>query len=202
MKYVRLIVVGVLGVAVLFGCGKTGAQSAHESSSDAPSDSTQYGAPKIEHPLNVEQHKSSPCSLIPEKAVNSYKLGNPDTTSITLPTGKKVKNCIWRSPRSGGKNDTLSTSLTGSGLDSKYGAQRKGHFYDVFKPVTIGGYPAVYATMNHDKANGSTSLILGVSDNESINIQATTYPVSHKRAIGLTNKAASSVLHNISQDGG
>lgn len=201
MKRMACSIASALGIAaVLVGCGDaSGRPHAGVQSSSSTSKPSKMKAPAVPNPIDVEQYRLKPCGLISKHAPQS--LGLTRSKVMSSPAGNKKTNaCTWRSA-SDEDTDSLTVNLQGSGLRTPYGNQRLIHQYDVFKPTTVSGYPAVYVNDADQQKSGVNVLILGVNNHESVHIDVDTEPESPSRAKAIVDNTASAIVHKM-QSGG
>lgn len=204
MKRVLVTATVVVGVcALLFGCGSVSkAQNGKESSGVATSSvksSPTKGAhaPKVKHPVDVEQYRFKPCTLLTERVRNSLEFGKPESRSTKIAAGKSAKKCTWTSSRSARNSDRLSVYLVGFGLEGQYLKEKQLSQFEISKSSYIAGYPAIYSKAGDKYV---TDLTVGFNDHESVNIYSHS-SVSTARSKEIADNVAVSMIRKARSGG-
>lgn len=162
-----VVLVAVVGV-VTGGC--TGSNPGSPSPTSGPSSASSSrglpgpGVPKVGNPLNAEKFLADPCSVI-TKAQAAEVAGL--TRSEADLAGVAGPRCEWSDSS---RNDVAFAFIVagGGGLTGVYENSRMGSAY--FEPIEVAGYPAVFADVIEQRAEGLCSLAVGVRDDLLLNI--------------------------------
>lgn len=168
-----------LGLAAVFAatillaaCGETesGTLSPGDDSTSAgtqpPSEPSQADpgdpdgqAPPVENPLDPELLLSEPCDLLTESQRD--ELGITDGTQSTGSISDE-EVCSWKQEAESANNIYISALPdTPDGLSTIYANRESG---DHFEPVTIDGYPAVFAAKQGTASDDMCKLFVGITD--------------------------------------
>jgi hypothetical protein len=157
------VLVPVAASVLLVGCGSGSNGSTGTSTSAAPSSAAGDPSLKVPAPLPADGLIDNPCSA----------LSNSELTDIGLLTSGQVnaespKLCRWKSSTNELNSISLSAVPQNKGGISDIYAQKARSAY--FEPVTLSGYPGVYASTDDARPSGSCQLWVGVTDQLAVSI--------------------------------
>ncbi|MFD8494964.1 DUF3558 domain-containing protein [Amycolatopsis sp. NPDC059657] len=158
MRIATLAAIAGVGL-LLAGCSKsTSGNATPTSATSGPSSSSGPPVPQVTNPLDTTKFEQNPCNLLsPDQA---RALANLVTTRLdSKAPGGPI--CGWQDEH---HNDVNFSFTRGGGLSDVY----RNHRPDdpgYFEPVpSIAGYPAVYGSIADSRADGTCTLIVGVSN--------------------------------------
>ncbi|WP_165436157.1 DUF3558 domain-containing protein [Amycolatopsis suaedae] len=121
-----------------------------------------YGAPKVEHPLDVGPVEKVPCEVLTPEQVESLS-GSLRKPPSTEEHGAAGLACVWVFEQSGSITVGPNMNNVVKGLSTIYEARERGQL-EVFRPLEpIRGYPAVHFAQVKP-AEGSCDIAIGISD--------------------------------------
>ncbi|MDT8911014.1 DUF3558 domain-containing protein [Amycolatopsis sp. PS_44_ISF1] len=155
---VALVVVAAVSLTACSGGGDSTGNGSSPSKT-APDTSSPGGDPalKVPAPLPAQALLSNPCSALTDAELKDVGLTPPGELTQGPPA-----LCDWSS---------LSTKQNGVGVGAV--PQNKGGISDIydqrakqayFQPVTVDGYPGVFADTQDGRPSGSCSLWVGITD--------------------------------------
>jgi hypothetical protein len=151
--------VGVtLAIAVLLAACSSGG-SAGNAPSPAPSSSPSTVDPslKVPAPLPTQELLSNPCSALTDAQLTQLGLTSPGRASQGPPP-----LCGWNADGSAQNGVNAGPVPQNKGGISDIYAQKAKQAY--FEPVTVNGYPGVFADTQDGRASGSCTLWVGITD--------------------------------------
>lgn len=153
--------------------------SATEPKDDVPKN----GAPEVTDPLDVERVLVDPCEALGDDQLRGLGFGGPGE----FDTFRGEDQCKWRMADSSLQIVTIRPAVSPKeSLSDVYGKRDRMAY---FKPTTIGGYPAVYASPIDQRDGGNCQLLVGVSDDQLITVAATFLQVEPCPVVGRTAEA-------------
>ncbi|SFP84578.1 Protein of unknown function [Amycolatopsis arida] len=173
MRTLRALGLGaaVLATAgLLAACG--GTEGGTPTAGPGPTTTTTGGqnggsgsAPKVADPLDPQPLVTDPCGLVTDGQL--AELGLEKERERDTATGEK--ECVWR--QTAQPENTIAVSAFRSnpnGLGDIYDQRNEQEYFD---EVTIGGYPAVFASELDRRDDGRCALWIGVTDQVVTSIQ-------------------------------
>jgi hypothetical protein len=161
LPIVALCLAGLLGLTV--ACSSDSGLTAPPSTGatvTADSTTTVSGVPTVAHPLDASKMQAAPCSSVTVGQLDALAVpsasadANPDVTG----TG-----CVWSTGTGSAANGMYLTwdATHNNGLGWVY---QSGPTWLYWIPLTVDGYPAVQGGTVDNRANGSCTINVGVSD--------------------------------------
>ncbi|WP_326567321.1 DUF3558 domain-containing protein [Amycolatopsis rhabdoformis] len=164
-RTVRIAAGTVAALAALTACSG-GSGGGTSPSSAAPASSPAAGSgPRVPAALPTDALLSDPCSVLTADGATQVGLalpGKKDTGSSQL-TG-----CMWKSTRSDQNSVSIYPLPQNKGGISDIYSQKDQDVY--FQPVSIDGYPGVFADVHDGRPSGSCTLWVGVTDQLAVSV--------------------------------
>lgn len=193
----RIAAAAVAALGLLTACsggGNTGGGDTPPSSAAASSTAGGSGSgPKVPAPLNTQDLLGdNPCKVLTNAEATDFGLVAPGEKA----TGQ-VPGCDWRSADEGQNSIGLrvSPSQTPHGISDIYDQKARQAY---FQPVTVDGYPGVYADTQDGRPSGTCTLWLGVTDQLAVAvIPAIGVGPNKSNPCGLAQKFAGAVVKHL-----
>lgn len=152
-----LAALAVISVASLAACSGGGSTGTGTPSSPTPSlSSTVDPSLKVPAPLPTQSLLSNPCSALTDAQLTQLGLASPGEVSQGPPA-----LCGWSGDnKQNGVNAGPVPQNTG-GISDIYDQKSKQAY---FEPVTVSGYPGVFADTQDGRPSGSCTLWIGITD--------------------------------------
>lgn len=137
--------------------------SEESSESSEPSEDDNYGAPRVDSPLDATGFLSQPCAVLSQAQLAEFSVTSP---GIPTTTGAVAENagpfCTWHADPSLGSTIGVGF-VTGNknGLSDTYRGRDQ---FEHFEPTTVDGYPAVFANSPDLRSSGTCGITVGISD--------------------------------------
>ncbi|QRP51312.1 DUF3558 domain-containing protein [Amycolatopsis sp. FDAARGOS 1241] len=162
-RTVRVAAGTVAALACLTACD-SGSGSGTTPSSSAPSSSQAAGSgPKVPSPLPTDALLNDPCSVLSASEATQVGLASPGKKDTGQLTG-----CTWKSTRSDQNSIAIRPLPQNKGGISDIYDQKAQSAY--FEPVTIDGYPGVFADIQDGRPSGTCTLWVGVTDQLAVSV--------------------------------
>ena len=153
----RAVLVGAAAVAVVALAACSGGGSTGTGTSSAPSSAAVDPSLKVPAPLPTQALLSDPCSAVTDAQLAGVGLAPPGQVSEGPP-----KLCGWNSTATAqNRIDVGAVPQNNGGISDIY-SQKSREAY--FEPVTVNGYPGVFADIQDGRASGSCTLWVGITD--------------------------------------
>jgi hypothetical protein len=164
LSRVAVVLVPVAASVLLVGCSGGGSNgSTDTSTSAAPSSAAGDPSLKVPAPLSSGGLIDNPCSALSDSELTAIGLLTNGQATADSP-----KLCRWKSSTNELNSISLSAVPQNKGGISDIYAQKAQSAY--FEPVSISGYPGVYASTNDARPSGSCQLWVGVTDQLAVSI--------------------------------
>lgn len=126
-----------------------------------------YGAPKVDHPLDVSYFRQAPCETLTEEQVAKFVGARFEARS--LPDDHTGPRCIW-SPVGNARPLMWAAypSLSDRGLTTLYYNRDAYAFFEEGPPV--GGYPSLVYDVVDRRPSGACAVRVGTSDRETLDV--------------------------------
>jgi hypothetical protein len=179
---------------LLAGCGATPVSPPTLSSAELsiPQLTRPQLAPRVSHPLSVENFRADPCSSLSSGQLAQW-LG-PEAKPKPDINGPGGQACLWI-PADGFPQPNIGVlygKLRGNGLNDAYVQKDDVEYFKEMDPIQ--GYPVVLFNQKDYRSRGECEALVGVSDQQ--DIQVTTSQASEK--IGKEDPCVST--YNIAAD--
>lgn len=164
LSRVAVVLVPVAASVLLAGCSGSGSDgSTGDSNSAAPSSSGGDSSLKVPTPLPADGLIEDPCSAMSANQLTEIGLLTKGHVNSESP-----KLCRWTSS----SNELNSISLSAvpqnkGGIGDIYAQKAKSAY---FQPVTLSGYPGVFASTEDGRSSGVCQLWAGVTDHLAVSI--------------------------------
>lgn len=164
MSRVAAVFVPVAASVLLAGCSGSGSDGSTDgSSSAAPSSAGGDSSLKVPAPLPADGLIDNPCSAISAAQLTEIGLLTDGKVSAGTP-----KLCRWTSSSIDLNSISLSAiSQNKGGIGDIYDQKAKSAY---FEPVTLSGYPGVFASIDDGRPSGVCQLWAGVTDQLAVSI--------------------------------
>jgi hypothetical protein len=186
----------LLGMAavLLAGCGSqtTGTPAPTTRTSTPAGSGGGNEVPKVAKPLNAASMSAAPCSSLAPAQLSGIGLANArgDNTSIT---GTAI--CGWTDDTTGNVIGISWENDLGNGLSTIYSEKAQQGYW---QPISVDGYPAVFADLADLRSKGTCVLNVGVSDKLSFISQYTAAQSDiGTKSCQLAQQAAADVIKNL-----
>nr|WP_245915346.1 DUF3558 domain-containing protein [Amycolatopsis sulphurea] len=147
-------------MAFLVACGRGGGSAGSSSSlsSSAPGGSSSSVDPslKVPAPLQAQELLSNPCSALTDAQVTGLGLKPPGRITKGL-----LDLCAWSGEIRENGVSVGAVPQNKGGISDIYAKKAKSAY---FEPVTVNGYPGVFADIQDGRLSGSCSLWVGITD--------------------------------------
>lgn len=194
-----IVVFAVAGALAACSGGNDGNPPASTAPTSAGAQTSQVtgaanGAPKVPAPLPTDEITANPCNALSTAQMNNLGVTPPGTASPNQ-TGTV---CQWQASKNT-SNYAFVNVLTAdkNGISDIYANRDSGNFA-YFEPVQVDGYPGVYGEPKDDRANGSCSLFLGVTDQLALGVSVELLTGSNKsHPCDSANQIATAVVEHL-----
>ncbi|MGH3432478.1 MAG: DUF3558 domain-containing protein [Thermocrispum sp.] len=154
----------------------TAPTGAGEPTADGPDNpgggNTGADAPKVPDPIPaavIEKFRKDPCALLTSGQMSGfgYTKAEPKESETTGP------GCDWS-----GDDGGSSMSLPPERILGMSGPYSQKHTYKYFEPISVGGYPALFADTYDDRNKGGCGLPVALTDDQLMTTAAQFRPTS------------------------
>jgi hypothetical protein len=191
-RTVRLTAATVVSLGLLTACtGGTGGTTEPSTPASASASSSVDPSLKVPAPLATEQLLNSPCDVLTAAETAQVGLAYPGRKST-----EPLTSCQWTSSGSAVNFVGISALPQNKGGISDIFDQKSSQAY--FEPVTIDGYPGVFAAKADGRPSGNCVLWVGATDQLafSINPQISTGK-NRTNPCGLAQQIATVVVQHL-----
>lgn len=158
-----LAVITVVSLTACGGGGSTDTGTSSSLTSNASSSSTVDPSLKVPAALPTQDLLANPCAALSSSQLTQIGLVTSGRTVDGPPKG-----CSWKSSTLE-ENSVSLAPLTQNkgGLGDIYGKKPQDAY---FEPVTVGGYPGVFADAQDGRSSGACQLWVGVTDQLAVSV--------------------------------
>lgn len=191
-RSLALICVAV-ATAAIGGCTQTTPGAAAPPATTPPT-SAGSAAPKVSKPLpNIADYVNKVCDLVPAALIAQLGFAYPLSTGTDNALGP---GCAWASTAST-PSRSLGVSVQSDGTKGNGGIANvlklNGSLYAFVELTSVSGYPAAYADMRDDRAQGKCSMLVGVTDDVTFGVNVQGYSGAQD-SCDTVNQVAASVI--------
>ncbi|HWD04535.1 MAG TPA: DUF3558 domain-containing protein [Amycolatopsis sp.] len=188
-RTLRLTAAAIAFLGLLTAC--SGSNAGEPPASAPATTSTVSAGLRVPAPLPTDGLLNDPCSVLTRDEAAQVGLDSPGRKD----TGE-VNGCTWKSTRSE-QNQVAIRPLpqNHAGISDIYDQKDKDVY---FQPVTINGYPGVFADVQDSRPSGGCTLWLGVTDQLAVGVISSIYVGDNKNnPCGISQKFATALVRHL-----